>query len=137
FLNAEIHAGYYPRETWGGLITLYGRYGVARAGNVWKHRRFTSWRQAVPPLFLVALATVGVLAFVHGAFGLGVGAVLGAYVLFDLGAATALAAGSGKWYLWPRLLAVFPSMHVAWALGFFQGLMLGLERQVLRRRRPA
>ena len=137
FLNAEIRAGYYPRETLGGLITLYGRYGVARAGNLWKHRRLTSWRQAVPPLFLVALAALGVLAFVHEAFAIAFAAVLGTYVLFDVGAATVLAARCGKWHLWPRLLAVFPSMHAAWALGFFQGLILGLDRLVLRRPRPA
>ena len=28
-----------------------------------------------------------------------------------------------KWDLWPRLLAVFPCMHFAWALGFFRRLV--------------
>jgi succinoglycan biosynthesis protein ExoA len=137
YLNAEIRAGYYPRDTLAGLIVLYGRYGVARAGNVLKHRRMTSWRQAVPPLFVLALAALGGLTVVHGAFGLGFAAVLGTYVLCDVVAATSLAATHGKWHLWPRLIAVFPCMHVAWAIGFFQGLILGLDREVLRRPRPA
>jgi succinoglycan biosynthesis protein ExoA len=137
YLNAEIRAGYYPRETLGGLITLYGRYGVARAGNLWKHGRLTSWRQAVPPLFLLVLAALGVLAFVREAFAVGFAAVLGTYVLLDVGAATSLAATRGKWHLWPRLIAVFPCMHVAWGIGFVQGLILGFGRETRRRPRPA
>ncbi len=137
YLNAEIRAGYYPRDTLAGLIALYGRYGVARAGNVLKHRKMTSWRQAVPPLFVLALAALGLLTRVHEGFGVGFVAMLGTYLLFDLGAAASLAATRGKWHLWPRLIAVFPCMHVAWAIGFFQGLILGLDREVLRRPRPA
>ena len=102
-----------------------------------KHRKLTSWRQAVPPLFVLALATLGVLALVRGPFGVGFAAVLGTYLLFDVGVAASLAATRGTWRLWPRLLAVFPCMHVAWAIGFFQGLILGLDREVLRRPRPA
>ncbi len=125
YLNTEIRPGYYPRDTLRGLIALYFRYGVARAGNVLKHRKMTSWRQAVPPLFVLVLATLGLLGLVHEAFGAGFAVVLGAYVLADVGASTSLGARSGKWRLWPRLLAAFPCMHVAWALGFFHGLIGG------------
>lgn len=127
YLNAEIRAGYYPRDTLPGLIALYGRYGVARAGNVLKHRKVTSWRQAVPPLFVLALAALGALTVVHGAFGAGFAAVLIAYLLADVGIAASLAVTRREWRLWPRLIAVFPCMHVAWAIGFFQGLILGLR----------
>lgn len=137
YLNTEIRPGYYPRDTLRDLIALYGRYGVARAGNVLKHRKMTSWRQAVPPLFVLALATLGGLAFVHEAFGVGFAVVLGTYILFDVGVSTSLAAKRGRWHLWPRLVAVFPCMHVAWALGFLRGLIVGLDRQVLRRPRAA
>ena len=137
YLNTEIRPGYYPRDTLQALIALYFRYGVARAGNVLKHRKMTSWRQAVPPLFVLALAALGVLAFAHPAFRVGFAALLATYLLVDLGAATSIAAARGKWHLWPRLIAVFPCMHVAWAFGFFRGLILGFDREVLRRPRPA
>jgi glycosyltransferase involved in cell wall biosynthesis len=125
YLNTEIRPGYYPRETLRDLIALYFRYGVARAGNVLKHGKLTAWRQAVPPLFVLVLATLGLLGLVHEAFGAGFAVVLGAYVLADVGASTSLGARSGKWRLWPRLLAVFPCMHFAWAIGFFCGLIGG------------
>jgi succinoglycan biosynthesis protein ExoA len=137
YLNTEIRPSYYPRDTLRGLIALYFRYGLARAGNVWKHRKMTSWRQAVPPLFVLALATLGVLAFVHEAYGVGFAVVLGTYVLSDVGVSTSLAAKRGKWRLWPRLMAAFPCMHFAWALGFFRGLIVGLDRGVRRRPRPS
>jgi len=137
YLNAEIRASYYPRDTLRDLIALYFRYGVARAGNVLKHRKLSAWRQAVPPLFVLSLATLGFLAVVHEAFGVGFAIVLGAYILGDLGVSAVLCAGHGKWHLWPRLLAVFPCMHFAWALGLFNGLIAGFDRKVLRRPHPS
>jgi succinoglycan biosynthesis protein ExoA len=137
YLNTEIRAHYYPRDTLPDLIALYFRYGVARAGNLLKHGRLTAWRQAVPPLFLCTLATLGVLAVVRGAFRIELAIVLGIYFFFDVGVAVSVAARRGKWYLWPRLLAVFPCMHFAWAFGFFKGLIKGLDRAVLRRPHPS
>ena len=137
YLNTEIRAGYYPRDTLRDLIALYFRYGVARAGNVLKHRRLTSWRQAVPPLFVVALAALGALTLVYQAAGWAFVVLLGSYVLADAGVSAALSARRGRWRLGPRLLAVFPCMHFAWALGFFHGLRMGLDRGVLRRAHPS
>ena len=137
YLNAEIRASYYPRDTLRDLIALYFRYGVARAGNVLKHRKLSAWRQAVPPLFVLSLAALGFLALRHEAFGVGFAIVLGAYVLSDLGVSASLCARRGRWHLWPRLLAVFPCMHFAWAFGLFNGLLAGFDRKVLRRPHPS
>jgi succinoglycan biosynthesis protein ExoA len=137
YLNAEIRACYYPRETLQDLIVLYFRYGVARAGNLMKHRKLSAWRQAVPPLFVLSLATLGLLALTHEAFRVGFAIVLGTYVISDLGVSASLCASRGKWYLWPRLLAVFPCMHFAWAFGLFNGLLAGFDRKILRRPHPS
>jgi len=137
YLNAEIRACYYPRETLRGFVALYFRYGVARAGNLMKHRKLSAWRQAVPPLFVLSLATLGLLALTHEAFRVGFGIVLGTYVISDLGVSASLCARRGKWYLWPRLLAVFPCMHFAWAFGLFNGLLAGFDRKILRRPHPS
>jgi hypothetical protein len=71
------------------------------------------------------------------AFGIGFAIVLGAYVLSDVWVSASLSARQGKWHLWPRLLAVFPCMHFAWALGLFNGLIGGLHRQVPDRPHPS
>jgi hypothetical protein len=64
------------------------------------------------------------------AFGIGFAIVLGTYVLSDVWVSASLSARHGKWHLWPRLLAAFPCMHFAWALGLFNGLIGGLHRKV-------
>jgi succinoglycan biosynthesis protein ExoA len=137
YLNAEIRVYYYPRETLKDFSALYFRYGVARAGNLLKHRKLSGWRQAIPPLFVLSLATLGCLALIREAFGIGFAIVLGTYVLSDLVVSASLSAGRGKWHLWPRLLAVFPCMHFAWALGLFNGLIAGLHRKVADRPHPS
>jgi len=137
YLNAEIRACYYPRETLRDLVALYFRYGVARAGNLVKHGKLSAWRQAVPPLFVLSLATLGLLALTHEAFRVGFAIVLGTYVVSDVGVSASLCARRGKWYLWPRLLAVFPCMHFAWAFRLFNGLLAGFDRMILRRPNPS
>ena len=119
YLNIEIRVHYYPRETLRDLCKLYFRYGGARAGNVIKHGTLTSWRQAVPPVFLAALLALGIGALAHRAFLPGFAVVLAGYGACDLGVAGSLAWDRRRWHLWPRLAAVFPCMHISWALGFF------------------
>jgi len=118
YLNTAIHAHYYPRETLGGLWRLYFHYGGARAGNLLKHGNLTAWRQWVPPAFVLLLGVLGGLAVVDRARLPLLIVVAGAYLLCDVGVSGYLGYTRGEWFLWPRLLAVFPAMHIAWALGF-------------------
>ena len=119
YLNIDIRVQYYPRETLRDLCKLYFRYGGARAGNLIKHGNLTSWRQAVPPLFLVALLALGGVSLVHRAFLPGLAVLLAGYGACDLGICGYLAWARRRSLLWPRLAAVFPCMHISWALGFF------------------
>jgi succinoglycan biosynthesis protein ExoA len=123
YLDTEIRVSYYPREHLRELLALYFRYGVARAGNVRKHRRLTAWRQAVPPLFVAGLALLAALASVQRAVLPALAAAAGAYAAADVGVSGLVSLDRRKWHLWPRLLAVFPCMHFAWAFGFLRGLV--------------
>lgn len=123
YLDAGIRASYHPREHLRELLALYFRYGVARAGNVRKHRRLTGWRQAVPPLFVATLVLLAASAAVEPVLLPPVVVVAAVYVAADLAVSGLVSLRQGKWYLWPRLLAAFPCMHVAWGLGFFRGLL--------------
>ncbi|HLW59045.1 MAG TPA: glycosyltransferase family 2 protein [bacterium] len=120
YLNIDICVHYYPRETLGDLCRLYFRYGGARAGNLIKHGKLTSWRQAVPPAFLAAVVTLGSVALVHRTFLPGFGVLLAGYGACDLAVSGYLAGNRRRWHLWPRLAAVFPCVHISWALGFFR-----------------
>ena len=54
YLDHTIRVQYFPRETFAALARQYFAYGRGRARTTRKHRRVTSWRQVLPPLFFPA-----------------------------------------------------------------------------------
>jgi len=128
YLDPTIEIYYYPRETLRDLGRLYFRYGGARAGTILKHHRPTSLRQLVPATFLLTLGTLGVLTPFHRAFALSFLAMASFYLACNVVVSAWLSCRKRKWALGPRLLAAFPVMHFAFALGFL--------RRMLQRPRP-
>ena len=109
YLDPSIRSYYLGRDGLGPLARQFYRYGHNRARTIRKHPASLSWRQlAVPALFL-GLASPrkrGVLA-AYLAIVLGRGAV---ELTRDPPAV-------------PTLLAAFPTMHMAWGLGFVRGIV--------------
>ncbi len=109
YLDPSIKSYYLGRDGLGPLARQFYRYGHNRARTIRKHPGSLSWRQlAVPALFL-GLASPwrrGVLA-VYLAAVLGRGAV---ELTRDPPAV-------------PTLLVAFPTMHMAWGLGFVRGIV--------------
>lgn len=124
YLNADIRVSYYPRETFGEFWRIAFRYGGARAGNLLKHRRLTSWRQTVPPAFMLSLATLGGLAGWDSRFLVPLAVLGGIYFAVDVVIAAGLFIRRGKPSLFPRLLLAFPCLHFGWALGFWSRLLI-------------
>lgn len=124
YLNTDIIAYYYPRETFRDLWKLYFRYGGARAGNLLKHRRLTSWRQAVPPLFILSLPLFSALSLLNDLFLILLIGITGLYSITDVAVSLSLASKRKKIRLFPRLLLAFPCLHFAWALGFWRRLLI-------------
>jgi GT2 family glycosyltransferase len=125
YFNSEIEIGYYPRERLIDLARLYFRYGGARAGYLFKHRRLSSIRQVLPPLFLVCLVALAVLSFVHPFFAYLLAAVAAIYIGADLFSAARLAWNRHEPTLFFPLALAFPLMHFPWAIGFFRRLLQG------------
>jgi len=124
FLNIDIVARYYPRDNVHDLWRLYFRYGGARAGNFTKHRKLTSWRQAIPPLFVLALIVLTVLSIIVGRqFLLLLLATVAAYWTVNFYASWTLSLQSNE-KVFLRLLAVFPCIHMAWAFGFWKKILI-------------
>jgi succinoglycan biosynthesis protein ExoA len=124
YLNADMRAPYYPRETFGEFWRIAFRYGGARAGNFLKHRRLTSWRQTVPPGFLLLLVSLAALSvWTRGLLAplLGIG---GLYLMIDTAISAVESRRRGAWPLFPRLLLAFPCLHFGWALGFWKRLLV-------------
>jgi glycosyltransferase involved in cell wall biosynthesis len=124
YLNAEMRAPYYPRETFKEFWRIAVRYGGARAGNLVKHRRLTSWRQTVPPAFTLMLVSLAALSMWDRGFVVplvGSGAI---YLIIDTAVAAVVARRRGGWRLFPRLLVAYPCLHFGWAVGFWKRLLV-------------
>jgi succinoglycan biosynthesis protein ExoA len=114
YLDSSIQVEYLPRETFGKLAVQYFRYGTGRGYTILKHRRFTSYRQAIPPLLVTGLVASLVISVFNRLFLLSWGCYIAALTVLAL----------LTW--WKRkisftlrfLMAVaFFIMHTAWGSG--------------------
>lgn len=123
YLNPGIKAYYSTRDTLKSLWDLYFRYGGARAGNLLKHKRLTSWRQSVPPAMLAALVISGLLSipFVYPRYVFI--AILSLYLLASAASSASLTLKARKPKLTPIVFSAFFCMHFGWSAGFYRRLM--------------
>ncbi len=121
-LDPAIRVYYRPRGTFRRLFRQYYEYGRWKAPVMRKHRRATSARSLVPGAFVLALVSLVLLSMWHPR--------ATALLALKIGAYTALAVGFGvlclyrrqeSWWLLPRVVAVFPTVHVAHGLGMLAG----------------
>lgn len=124
YLNKDIAAYYYPRERFLDFWKLYYRYGGARAGNFLKHKALTSWRQTIPPLFLLTVAISAALSIVDYRFVYLLLIIIAAYLATSVSVSTAIGFARRKMYLMPLLVCAFACMHFGWALGFWRRLIV-------------
>lgn len=123
YLDKDISAYYYPRETFFDFWRLYHRYGGARAGNLLKHKKLTSWRQVTAPLFLLTLVVSAALSLFDNRYLYLLVAVLAAYLTASVSVSAAIGIGHKKPHLVPLLMCAFACMHFGWALGFWNRLI--------------
>jgi succinoglycan biosynthesis protein ExoA len=63
WLDPSIYSIYYARPTLRELAKQYWRYGYWKAQMLRKHPKTLRWRQVLPPLFVLALLSLGILSF--------------------------------------------------------------------------
>jgi succinoglycan biosynthesis protein ExoA len=124
YLSPAIRSTYFGRQTLGALARQYFAYGWDRTNTLKLHPSSLKLRQLVAPIFVAALLIGGALAMVNGAARVAWVALLAAYALANIGASAQGARRAG-WELLPRLPLVFATMHIAWGLGFWKGLIFG------------
>jgi cellulose synthase/poly-beta-1,6-N-acetylglucosamine synthase-like glycosyltransferase len=117
YLSREIVAHYYPRDTARALWRQYFKYGQGRARTLLKHRRFLSWRPALPFLWLVGEATLLSTSPWHPFASWS----LAAYALATGAEAVRVGRHEGIATI-PIVWAIFPLIHVAHGAGFASGL---------------
>lgn len=117
-LDPSLESTYYPRTNPGRLWRQYFRYGMAKVRMLHDHPRSLLPRQAIPPLFVLALLIGAALVPITPLPLLG---LAGSYLLIVLFASLSASPPVGAAAL--LLPIVYPIIHFAWGLGFLWGLL--------------
>jgi len=111
---------YFCRPSLRALWRQYREYGFWKIRVMQKHGGPSSWRHLVPGALVALLAAVP-LVLVPGVGRL-VEAALAAYAALIVVASGLLAVDSGL-ALWPRIAAALVTLHVAYGVGFWEGVV--------------
>lgn len=130
-LLPQVRIRYYPRDRIRKLWRMYREYGLFKPLVNMKLGAPATLRQFVPPLFVLALIGLPLLALVHPAFGWAwLGLVVVYFTAIKLAALrTAIQADRFRGYIW--MTVAFTTVHVAYGVGYLQGIW---RFMVLRRR---
>ena len=130
FLNNKIATFYYPRETIKDHWKIYYIWGKARATFFLKHKKLTSFRQLVPPVFVLAIIILVIFSFLDKIFLIFLIVLVGIYMAIDFSISSYLSIVRKKrMQLLPLLMIAFPSMHFGWGIGFLRGLFGHLKHK--------
>jgi hypothetical protein len=125
-LAGDVHSTYYGRSSLRKLAGQYFRYGFYKVLVLQKHPLQMSYRQFIPPAFVLALAFSLAFGLLGGGWALSL-LVVGAYVLANLGASVFTSARHGWRYL-PLLPLTFAILHLGYGSGFLLGLIRFIGR---------
>lgn len=122
FLSPAIRSTYYGRQTLRALARQYVIYGWDRTNTLRLHPGSLKPRQLVAPAFVAALVVGAALAPLGAAPRIAWLAVLALYALADAAASLVVGRRAG-WDLLFIAPVVFATMHIAWGLGFWGGIV--------------
>ena len=125
-LAPDVRSLYYSRATVKSLWRQYFQYGFWKVRVLQKHPRQMSPRQFVPPAFVAALSLSLLAAFVLPFGAKLLVAVVGAYLVANLGASILTAASpktTAGWRFLPLLPLLFATLHGGYGSGFLVGLV--------------
>lgn len=133
WFDPSLSVTYWPRESWARLARQFLSTGTWRGELVRRYGLRNSLRFFAPPglviatlvaLVVGAFQATGVLTGLWSLVASVVHVPVAAYALLIVGVAAGPGGGSGwRDKLWT--LAVLPTMHVSWGLGFLRGVLRG------------
>jgi succinoglycan biosynthesis protein ExoA len=121
-LDPAIRVYYTPRGSLRRLFKQYYEYGRWKAPVMKKHERPTSARSLVPVAFVLGLAALIPLSMWHPHAAALLTLKVSLYVAFASAfAVLCVRRRREPWRLLPRVLLVFPTVHIAHGLGMLSG----------------
>lgn len=122
YFSPTIKATYYGRQTLRALWLQYFRYGATKQRMLRLHPGSLQPRQVVAPAFVAALLVGPLLGIAFPLLLVLWGMMLVVYAGLTAFFTTRTAARTKEVSVW-RVALVFPTIHLAWGLGFWAGLL--------------
>lgn len=119
WLDPRIKSWYVSRSSLKRLWRQYFDYGFWKIRVIRKHRLIYGWRHLVPGALVLALAG-GVIALPWSMLPL---ALAGGSYLSAVAVASVVTAAQKGWSLFLRLPPTFMTLHLAYGLGFWKGIL--------------
>ncbi len=126
-LVPDIVTTYYPRNSVPRLWRMYWQYGLFKPLVARKVQGILTWRQLVPPAFVLSLPVCAVAALLWHPMSWLLLVDAGLYAACNLGVSAAISVRKGLRLL-PVLPAVFGVIHLAYGSGYLIGAISGLLR---------
>lgn len=123
WLDPSIRSVYFARSTFMELLRQYWRYGFWKWRMLRRYPDTLRWRQALPPLFVLSLLGLVLLAGFIPFFRWVLAAEVLIYLFVLLLAGAHAALKHRKPFLLPGLPMAISIMHVAWGSGFLWSVL--------------
>ena len=123
WLDPKIRSVYFARRNLKELARQYWRYGYWKWQMLRRYPGTIRWRQALPPLFILALALLALLSPFLSLARWMFAAVLIVYVLVLLLAGVQLSIKHQEKWLWVGAPLAIATMHFSWGSGFLWGVI--------------
>ena len=129
WFDPQIQSIYFARATFGALARQYWRYGYWKWRMLRRYPETVRWRQGLPPLFVLSLLTLGLLAFWMPWARALLAVEVGVYALILLAAGAHAAWRKRDAALLIGLPIAIAVMHLTWGAAFLWSLATGLLRK--------
>lgn len=123
WLDPAIRSVYFARPTYQALARQYWRYGYWKARMLWSYPDTLRWRQFLPPIFLLSLVSLAIVAlfFPAAAWVLLVEVIM--YLLALLAASIPLAVKNSDPFLAVGIPGAIATMHLSWGAGLISNFV--------------
>ncbi len=128
WLDPQIRSVYFARSTLKDLARQYWRYGLWKWQMLRRYPATLRWRQALPPLFVLAVLISFGSSWFWPVFGWFLAFLLAVYFGVLLAAGAQKAFREKKAFLVFGLPLAIPVMHFSWGLGFLWSILFGVKR---------
>lgn len=117
WLDPRIRSQYFARKNFKELAHQYSRYGFWKYQMIRSYPDSIRWRQAVPPLFCLAIYIFGIISFFWPFARIIVASILASYLLILTIIAT-IEALKKRGFCYMFLIVAFAVMHLSWGNSF-------------------